>query len=169
MSAKHIENGGARDQGPSLQVYIECQDAASTSAPHVVVHGADPNSLHTVILWDHDAPYPGLGGTLGARSPFVHWMVANAPGADFDHPNAVTVVPYEHPAPPADSPAHMYALLVVEQRAPWDMRALYAISSFPRQRFPLEGVIDMVRTDVWGETSFEADAHTLAIPSPSCS
>lgn len=133
----------------------------SPRRPEAVVGGADPRRLYALVVWDRDAPYPQPGGRLAARSPFLHWLVVNAPGADFEGPDAQTLFPYLPPGPPPDSPPHVYVVDVLEQAVPIDASAASEMAQMPRQNFPLDVINALADPTAVAETFFHASARTM--------
>jgi len=86
--------------------------------------------LHTVILYDMDAPYPSPYNTM---SPYIHWLVYNI--RDGDLSKGTTAITYEPPDPPEDSPSHTYKLVIFRQLEPITPMIPEIRNNFPLSRF----------------------------------
>jgi hypothetical protein len=77
--------------------------------PPRVSWSATSDVLHTLIMWDNDAPNPYPYDT---NSPFIHWLMVNIPGDRISFGS--TVIPYIDPSPPGPAP-HRYYIQIFEQ------------------------------------------------------
>ena len=74
---------------------------SDTLAQPVVAWNAIPNTLHTVLMWDPDAP----------EASWIHFLVINTPSANLSQ--GQTLLSYEPPTPP--SGIHRYLVTVFQQ------------------------------------------------------
>jgi len=104
--------------------------ATVQSAPLPVLQWPmEPSETYTIIMIDHDAPYP----QQPTESPFLHWMQANI---SEHNPVGDTVIPYMAPSPPRDSDAHRYEIFVFAQPSvPLSAHGPHQRSAFAVQRF----------------------------------
>jgi glucose-6-phosphate 1-epimerase len=96
--------------------------AASAVQPTATLSGGDapsPDDLYTLVCCDPDA----VSRSNPLFREFIHWVIVNAPGADFS--KGETAAPYVGPGPPHGSGLHRYFfcafkqshLLIVEEAA----------------------------------------------------
>lgn len=99
---KHYQRGGEFSvmfQGKEAKGNLRSR--SDTLAQPIVSWNAIPGKLHTVLMWDPDAP---------AKS-WVHLFVINAPSSNLSQ--GQTLLSYEPPSPP--SGIHRYFLTVFQQ------------------------------------------------------
>ncbi|GFY56434.1 phosphatidylethanolamine-binding protein 1 [Trichonephila inaurata madagascariensis] len=133
---------------------IECGEEllqnVTIHQPALTFTGLKDEKLHTLIMFDPDAPSP--------ENPYLasyrHWVLEDIPGNEFYQ--GYTVSSYEGPNPPTHSDAHRYIFLVFEQPTSKklretfddDKRANFKVNTFIKKRKligPLAGNFMYVR------------------------
>ncbi|GFR00057.1 OV-16 antigen [Trichonephila clavata] len=118
--------------------------------PALTFTGLNEDKLHTLIMFDPDAPNPENPHLANYR----HWVLEDIPGNNFYE--GYTVSSYKGPDPPPNSDAHRYIFLVYQQpkskklRETFDddKRAHFKIKTFVNKRNligPLAGNFMYVR------------------------
>jgi len=99
---KHYQRGGEFSvmfQGKEAKGNLRSR--SDTLAQPIVAWNAVPNTLHTVLMWDPDAP----------AASWIHLFVINTPSPNLSH--GQTLLSYEPPTPP--SGIHRYIVSVFQQ------------------------------------------------------
>lgn len=77
-----------------------------------ILWNAAPNSHHTIMIYDVDAP----SSTNPTNSPYLHYLVINIPGNNLSQ--GQQVIPYMLPSPPIGSGQHRYIVALYRQIGP---------------------------------------------------
>lgn len=102
---------------------------------------AAPGTLHTLIMYDLDSPYP----ENPSNSPFLHLLVVNVPNGNISQ--GQVIAPYTPPNPPQDSAPHTYRFDLYRQRTRISPGAVTQRVQFSLSQFIAQNALDLIASE----------------------
>lgn len=113
-----------------------------------IIWDADPDAIHTLIMYDQDAPYPksqmtqGSMSQVNSRSPYINYLTYNISGNQIS--SGESMFPYTSPELPPNSLPHRYVVIVYRQPGKIDPSKVDSRSSFPLETFVADNRLELV-------------------------